>query len=242
MAGRLGATKFEYTNAGDSDSFFDDDFDDWNNDATDLDDLLEAGDLDNGYNMNIAAPSYQQGAGTSSGYNKPSAVPSRNVMPKRLDRSFYEADPSSSWKKWLKYLLVFAVLMVILMPSSNNTDDENKSVVNSDDYAHNAANSHNSHVESTSTSSPTASPTEKGTLFPIDKVTAHDNDTDSPTASPTIEDADDITSPPTAPDISDETNEPTQSPIIAAVSEPTPDLSNCRDLEDWIVFCGSGRR
>lgn len=60
MPGKLGAIKFEYSNA-DLDSFFDDDFDDWKDDTTDLDDLLEAGKLDDSYNMNIATPSDQQG-------------------------------------------------------------------------------------------------------------------------------------------------------------------------------------
>jgi hypothetical protein len=49
--------------------------------TTNLDDLLEAGKLDDSYNMNIATPSDQQGW---KGY-VPAAVPSQNAMLNKIE-------------------------------------------------------------------------------------------------------------------------------------------------------------
>jgi len=219
MPGKLGAIKFEYSNA-DLDSFFDDDFDDWKDDTTDLDDLLEAGELDDSYNMNIATPSYQQGG---KGYAS-SAVPSQNAMPKKLNRSYYDEDPSSGWKKGIKCLLVFLVITTMLiMQSARNPEKENAPAIGGDINMQNQTNSKNDTVRSTAL--PTLSPTTEGTSLPNDKV--------NPTKTPT--DAEDSSGSSTKAEVNITTTRPTLSPIDATDIAVAPDLSKCTDVDEWEV-------
>jgi cytoskeletal protein RodZ len=183
MPGKLGAIKFEYSNA-DLDSFFDDDFDDWKDDTTDLDDLLEAGELDDSYNMNIATPSYQQGG---KGYAS-SAVPSQNAMPKKLNRSYYDEDPSSGWKKWIKCLLVFLVITTMLiMQSARSSDPTAEGTLLPTDKVNELHDDGNSpSATPTNAEISSGSPTEKEvniTTLPTLSPTAADGN--SPSATPT---------------------------------------------------------
>lgn len=210
--GRLGATKFEYQPTDSSDGFFDDDFDSWNDDDQ-LDDLLENGELDNTYNMNISAPS-------SHSYQNSNAIPSHDRMPKRLNRDHYISD--DTWRKKAKKIMVIGLVMLgvmMLMGGDDNYYDEGNQVIHGEDYSNVDVNQQQNPEQSPVTSSPIRQ------HFDLDKVVA--SETNSPTSTPIdgdIDGANDING--DGEDEMEESSHPSSSPTTKVTEKQTTKVTS----------------
>ena len=143
---KLGATKFEPIGGYDADDFFDDDADLWQDDTSDLDELLESGDLDSSYGVGINKHSSSSSSKWNSnsysqmnGYQNGGGRAGRSASSYNQGNNEREVSYRNKIFRWVAVICIIIGLLVLPIGKVDFDEDNKYNAV--DEEGHNENNS-----------------------------------------------------------------------------------------------------